>query len=68
VLRHVLVVRPAQEAEIVGAVSSSVPERVRVVELETLAGGAAPSVLVDEAAAASVPLVDGTPHRRGDVS
>jgi hypothetical protein len=64
----VLVVRPAQEAEIVGTVSSSVPERVRVVELEALAGGAAPSVLVDEAAAASVPLVDGTSHRRGDVS
>jgi hypothetical protein len=62
------VVGPTQQLHPVGRVVAAECERVPVMELEPLAGGASPTLVVDVAAPAAVPLVDGPPDRRRDVA
>ena len=67
-LRHLSVVLGAQQADVREAVASSHGEGVTVVELEPSPLGAAAALLVDEAAAACVPVAHRAAHRGGDVA
>jgi hypothetical protein len=67
-LRQALVVRPAKKADPVRGVVATQSEGVAMVELEPVAGRAAPVLLVDESAAASVPLVHGPADGNRDVA
>jgi hypothetical protein len=62
------VVLRAQQADVVRAVIATHRERVTVVELEPQPLGAAPPLLVREAAPGAIALVDGAAHRGGDVA
>lgn len=63
-----VVVASALERDVRQGVLAAVAERAAVVELESVARGAASTLLVDETAPTLVPLVDGPPDRGRDVA
>src|SRR5713226_1961461 len=67
-LRGVLVVRTAEQADSVRSVEMRSREPVAVIEFQGASLGAPPAALVDERAAATVSLEDLAPDRVGDVT
>jgi hypothetical protein len=62
------IVRPTEQRHPVNRMAAAQRERVPVMELEPLASAAPPTLVVDVAASAAVPLVHGPPDRRRDVA